>query len=88
MNEVKPKRKRLMTAGTYTKRVHVNLLEKRRSFDQNDTRSQGISSQMEPYTSPGDYDVPKLIGNKSIVISSIKTPPQFTFTKQGRNLGP
>jgi hypothetical protein len=43
---------------------------------------------MEPYTCPGDYDVPKLIGNKSIVISSIKTPPQFTFTKQGRNLEP
>ena len=41
---------------------------------------------LEPYTSPGDYNVPKLMGNKSIVISSIKTPPQFTFMKQSRNL--
>lgn len=33
------------------------------------------SQYLEPYTSPGDYDVPKLLGNKSIMISSIKTPP-------------
>lgn len=38
---------------------------------------------IEPYTAsadfdvpaPGDYDVPKLIGNKSIVMSSLKTQP-------------
>lgn len=29
----------------------------------------------EPYTGPGDYNVPKLIGNKDIVYSHIKTPP-------------
>jgi len=45
------------------------------------SRSNGGSLQLEPYTSPGDYDVPNLIGSRQIVISSIKTPPQFTFTK-------
>lgn len=44
------------------------------------------NTTLEPYTSPGDYDVPKLMGNKSILLSSIKTPPQFSFQKQSRNL--
>lgn len=58
--------------------------ERRRSLEQGEltrSRSNGGSLQLEPYTSPGDYDVPNLIGSRQIVISSIKTPPQFTFTK-------
>lgn len=35
----------------------------------------------EPYTGPGDYDVPDLVGNKGIVYSHIKTPPHYTFSK-------
>jgi len=44
--------------------------------------------QNEPYTSPGDYEIPKIVGNKQIVISSIKTPPHYTFQRQSRNLDP
>lgn len=40
-------------------------------------------SNLEPYTAPGDYNVPKLMGNKSIIVSSMKTPPHYTFTKSG-----
>lgn len=39
------------------------------------------AKEREPYMSPGDYDIPKLMGNKSIVDSSIMTPPAFTFQK-------
>jgi hypothetical protein len=48
----------------------------------------GYNSNFEPYTNPGDYNVPLIVGNKSIVISSIKTPPHFSFQKESRNLDP
>jgi hypothetical protein len=48
----------------------------------------GYNQTLEPYTNPGDYNVPLIVGNKSIVISSIKTPPQYSFQKESRNLEP
>lgn len=48
----------------------------------------GYNQNFEPYTNPGDYNVPLIVGNKSIVISSIKTPPHFSFQKESRNLEP
>lgn len=45
---------------------------------------QNLNATLEPYTSPGDYNVPHLLGNKKISIAGIKTPPQFTFAKSNR----
>mmetsp|Transcript_11864 Transcript_11864/g.11787 ORF Transcript_11864/g.11787 Transcript_11864/m.11787 type:complete len:81 (+) Transcript_11864:860-1102(+) len=35
----------------------------------------------EPYTSPGDYNVPHLVGSQGIIYSHIKTPPGYSFSK-------
>jgi hypothetical protein len=32
--------------------------------------------------------VPKIVGNKQIALSNIKTPPHFSFQKESRNLEP
>ncbi|CDW88050.1 UNKNOWN [Stylonychia lemnae] len=39
---------------------------------------------MEPYTGPGDYNIPQVIGSDQICISHIKTPPGYSFSKQPR----
>ncbi len=38
-----------------------------------------INTTQEPYTSPGDYEIPRLLGNISIVDSSFKSPPGYSF---------
>lgn len=50
----------------------------RRSVDQSTLMDKLLN---EPYTGPGDYDVPDLLGNKGIIYSHIKTPPHYTFSK-------
>eukprot|EP00347_Sterkiella_histriomuscorum_P000638 403375076 len=42
------------------------------------------STISEPYRSPGDYEIPQLIGNDQISLSTLKTPPGFSFPKQQR----
>lgn len=40
----------------------------------------------EPYRGPGDYESFNLIGSEKIPISNHKTPENFSFSKQPRNM--
>jgi hypothetical protein len=57
--------------------INSNFAE-RRSVDHSTLMENVLN---EPYTGPGDYDVPVLMGNNGIVYSHIKTPPHYTFSK-------
>jgi hypothetical protein len=38
----------------------------------------------EPYRCPGDYNIPKILGNDNIIVSNLQTPPNFSFPKEKR----
>jgi len=62
--------------------IHSRITTVRRSYDSALKRILlDPSEKQEPYTAPGDYDMQGLVGNNKITVSTIKSPPKYSFSK-------